>query len=177
MSELATLARPYAAAVFKRAKESAKTAQWSETLAFLSAVVSQPELNNIIGNPKIGRDKLLGLLLDVCQAQIDGEGQNFLKLLVQNGRLGLLPFITKSYEEYKAEDEGYVDVEVVSAYEVTQAEADNLTSTLGKLLGKSVNVHVTLDESLIAGILVRAGDRVFDGTIRGQLQNMHKALL
>ncbi|MFA5984002.1 MAG: F0F1 ATP synthase subunit delta [Methylococcaceae bacterium] len=177
MSELATLARPYAAAVFKRAKETGSTQKWSDSLSFLSAIIGSAEISAVVDNPKIGRDRVLALLSDLCQGQLDNEGVNFLKVLLQNGRLRLLPYIAKGYEEYKAEDEGYVDVEVMSAYEVSDSEQGKLASTLEKLLGKKVNMNVTINKALIAGVLVRAGDRVFDGTIRGQLQHMRKALL
>ena len=176
MSELATLARPYAAAVFKRAKEAKATAKWSQSLAFMSAVMKDEEISVVVDNPKVNSSKLTALMLDICQEQVDEEGANFLKLLVQNKRLSLVPYIAKIFEEYKAEDEGYVEVEVTTAYAFSKEEKQNFASKLEKSLGKKVHMNVSVDKSLIGGVLVRAGDRVIDGSIRGQLLHMQKAL-
>ncbi len=176
MSELATLARPYASAVFKRAKETAATVTWSENLAFMSAIMASEEMAVVVSNPKVNKDRLAELVLDICREHIAKEGGNFLKLLLQNNRLTLLPHITKLFEELKAEDEGYVDVEVLTAFAFTKEAQQKFTATLEKTLSKKVHMNVTLDKSLIGGVLVRAGDRVIDGSIRGQLQYLQKAL-
>jgi F-type H+-transporting ATPase subunit delta len=176
MSELATLARPYAAAVFKRAKETDSAAIWSTSLTFMSAVLNDSDINAIVDNPKVSKQRLVTLILDICQGQIDSEGENFIKLLVQNNRLSLIPVITQLFETYKAEDEGYIDVEVTTAYSFSEEAEKDFIATLEKTLGKKVNINVTVDSSLIGGVLVRAGDRVIDGSIKGQLQHMQKAL-
>jgi len=176
MSELATLARPYAAAVFKRSKETGTTEQWSKSLAFMSAVLKDKEISAVVDNPKVSKERLSALMLDICQGQVDEEGANFLKLLVQNNRLTLAPTISELFEAYKAESEGYVDVEVATAYAFTKEEKQRFTSTLEKTLSKKVHMNVTVDKSLIGGVLVRAGDRVIDGSIKGQLQQLAKRL-
>ncbi len=176
MTETATLARPYAEAVFKTAKESAALVQWSQTLKFLSAVVQDPEIASAMGNPAVDRQKFTELLLDICAQQIDDQGANFIKLLVHNGRLALLPHIAALYEQYKAEDEGYVDVDVWSAFALNKQEVQKLSAALTKRLNKKVNVNVAIDKSLIGGILVRAGDQVIDGSIKGRLQQLAKQL-
>ncbi|MGR9052286.1 MAG: F0F1 ATP synthase subunit delta [Gammaproteobacteria bacterium] len=176
MSELATLARPYAEAVFKRAKESASTVKWSDTLAFISAVVNDKLIAGIADNPRIGKDVLLQLMRDICKEQVDAEGENLIKLLVQNNRLKLAGQIAAIFEQFKAEDEGYVDVEVASAFVLSDDEKAKLSANLEKTLDKRVRLNVREDQSLIGGIVVRAGDRVFDGSIKGQLQHMRKAL-
>lgn len=176
MSELATLARPYATAAFKRAKESDALTNWSESLSFLSSVISAKEMADVVNNPKVGKDRLAALLLDIGQGQLALEAQNFLKLLVQNSRLDLLPQIAVQFEQFKADHEGYVDTEVASAFAMSQEEQKKLAATLEKMLDKKVRIHVTVDQSLIGGILVRAGDRVIDGSIKGQLQHLQKSL-
>jgi F-type H+-transporting ATPase subunit delta len=176
MSELATLARPYAAAVFKRAKETGTTAKWSQSLAFMSAVLSDEEISVVVDNPKVSKERLSALMLDICQGQVDEENANFLKLLVQNNRLTLLPYITEIFEAYKADDEGYIDVEVTTAYAFSKEEKQTFASKLEKTLSKKVHMNVTVDKSLIGGVLVRAGDRVIDGSIKGQLQQLAKRL-
>ncbi len=176
MSELATLARPYAEAVFKRAKELGNSQEWSDTLAFLSAIMQDESLAAIVNNPRVGEDKLTALLLDICQDQITGEANNFLKLLIENGRLKLLPQIAELFENYKADDEGYVDVDVITAYALTKAEEQSFATSLKKKLNKEINIHASVDKALIGGFLVKAGDSVIDGSISGQLQQLAKRI-
>jgi F-type H+-transporting ATPase subunit delta len=176
MSELATLARPYAAAVFKRAKETHATAKWSQSLAFMSAVLMNKDISVVVDNPKVNKQRLLELMRDICQGHINDENENFLKLLIHNKRLNLLTSIVKLFEAYKAEDEGYIDVEVISAYSLSKEAKHDLTTTLEKTLGKKIHMNVTVDKSLIGGVLVRADDKVIDGSIRGRLQQLAKRL-
>ena len=176
MSELATLARPYAAAVFKRAKETGETVKWSKCLAFMASVIKNEDISVVVDNPKVNKQKLSALMLDICQGHVDIENENFLKLLVHNNRLDLLPTISKLFEAYKAEDEGYVEVDVYTAFAFSKEIKQNFTITLEKTLGKKIHMNVAVDKSLIGGILVRAGDRVIDGSIKGRLQHMQKAL-
>ncbi len=136
MSELATLARPYAEAVFKRAKESGNSQEWSDNLAFLSAIMQDEDLAAIVNNPRVEEDKLTALLLEICQDQVTGEANNFLKLLIENGRLKLAPQIVELFEKHKAEDEGYVDVDVITAYALTKVEEKSFATALEKSLNK-----------------------------------------
>jgi F-type H+-transporting ATPase subunit delta len=177
MSELVTLARPYAAAVFKRAKEAGSAPTWSENLAFLAVVMSDPDIVKAVNNPKLGKDKLGGLIFGVCEGHIDAEGANLVKLLLQNARLGLLPDIAAIFEEMRAEDEGYIQVNVLTAFPFEKDAQKKLSAKLEKKLNKKIHMNMAIDKSLIGGVLVRAGDRVIDGSIRGQLQNLRKALL
>lgn len=176
MSELATLARPYAVAAFKRAQETGSATKWSASLAFLSTVISAKEIDAIVNNPKVTKERLSALLLDIGQGTIDVENENFLKLLIQNSRLDLLPQIAAQFEQYKADHEGYVDAEVTSAFALSTEEQKKLAINLEKKLNKKVRINITVDQSLIGGILVRAGDSVIDGSVRGQLQHMQKSL-
>jgi len=176
MSELATLARPYAEAVFKRAKETGSSQEWSESLAFLSTVMQDEELAEITNNPKVSEQQLVTLILDICKDQVKNEGINFIKLLVENSRLNLAPQIAELFESYKAEDEGYVDVDVITAYALTKAEEKSFAVSLKKKLNKAVNIKASVDNSLIGGFLVKAGDSVIDGSISGQLQQLAKRI-
>jgi len=176
MSELATLARPYAEAAFKRAKETGNSQEWSDTLAFLKAILQDESLAAIVNNPRVGSDELTQLLLDICQDQVTGEAINFLKLLIENGRLKLVPQIAELFENYKAEDEGYVDVDVITAYALTKAEEQTFATSLKKTLNKKVNINSSIDKSLIGGYIVKAGDSVIDGSISGHLQQLAKRI-
>ena len=176
MSELATLARPYAEAAFKRAKETDSSDEWSENLAFLNLIMLDENLAAIVNNPRVGQDELSQLLLDICQEHASGEAINFLKLLLENGRLNLVPHIAELFEKYKAEDEGYVDVDVITAYALTKVEEKSFATSLQKKLNKKVNINSSIDKSLIGGFLVKAGDTVIDGSISGQLQQLAKRI-
>ena len=176
MSELSTLARPYAEAVFKRAKETESSQEWSDTLAFLAAIMQDESLAAIVNNPRVEQDKLTQLLQDICQDQMTGEANNFLKLLIENGRLSLAPQIAELFENYKAEDEGYVDVDVITAFALTKAEEKSFATSLKKKLNKQVNISASVDKSLIGGFLVKAGDTVIDGSISAQLQQLAKRI-
>jgi F-type H+-transporting ATPase subunit delta len=176
MTELATLARPYAEAAFKRAKETGNTGAWSESLQFLSAVVQDASMAVIVNNPRISKVKVQQLIFDICHEKIDEEVGNLLKLLIQNGKLKLLPTLSALYEEYKANDEGYVNVDLFSAYALNKAEQSKYVAMLEKHLHKKVNAVVSVDKSLIGGILAKAGDIVIDGSVSGQLQQLAKRL-
>lgn len=177
MSELATLARPYAVAVYKRAKETDSAARWSDSLAFISSVLKDEFVLKATENPKISKAKLLSLLQDICKDHLNDEGVNFLKLLVQNNRLKLAAFISTIFEKIKADDEGYISAEVTTAYSLSKDEEKSLASTLEKILIKKVQLEIKVDQSLIGGVLIRAGDKVIDGSIKGQLQQLAKRLL
>lgn len=176
MTELATLARPYAEAAFKRAKETSSAQVWADSLQFLSIVVQDADMVAIVSNPKVSGDRLLQLFLDICEDKVSDEVKNLLKLLIQNGRLKLLPNISALFEEYKANDEGYVNVDLHSAYALTKAEQNKYVAMLEKYLNKKVNATVTVDKSLIGGIRAKAGDKVIDGSVSGQLHQLAKRL-
>jgi F-type H+-transporting ATPase subunit delta len=176
MSELSTLARPYAEAAFKRAKEVGAAGVWADSLGFLSAVMQDKELTAVIDNPRVRKEHATQLMLDICQEHIHDEAVNFLKLLIENDRLKLVPQIAELYEQYKADDEGYVNVDLYSAYALTKAEEKQYVTMLEKQLGKKVQATVSVDKSLIGGILAKAGDKVIDGSISGQLHQLAKRL-
>jgi F-type H+-transporting ATPase subunit delta len=176
MTELATLARPYAEAAFKRAKENGNTGVWSESLQFLSLVAQNQELAVIVENPRVSKEKVTQLLLEIGDVHIDEEAKNLVKLLIGNGKLQLLPKISSLYEQLKADDEGYVNVDLYSAYALTKTEQAKYVGMLEKYLHKKVNPVVVVDKSLIGGIIAKAGDKVIDGSVRGQLQQLAKRL-
>jgi len=176
MTELATLARPYAEAAFKSAKQAANTGEWSDSLKFLAAAMQAPELIAIVDNPRVSRVRTSELLLDISQDHVIDAAKNLVKLLVENDKLKLLSAISTMYEQLKADDEGYVNVDLVSAYTLTKSEQGKYVTMLEKLLNKKVNANVTVDKSLIGGIVAKAGDKVIDGSISGQLHQLAKRL-
>ncbi|MEW6037238.1 MAG: F0F1 ATP synthase subunit delta [Pseudomonadota bacterium] len=176
MSELTTLARPYAVAVFKAAKEAGKTQEWADMLEFLKQVMADPLMERAASDPKAGKDKFIANFLDLCDGHVTPEGENFIRLLASNGRLGLVGTIADLFAEFRAEEEGYVDVDVITAYPLEASEETNLNALVEKWMSRKGRLHVTVDESLIAGVILRAGGRVVDASIRGQLQRLAKRL-
>ncbi|MDT4332843.1 F0F1 ATP synthase subunit delta [Methylomonas sp. MS20] len=176
MAELATLARPYAEAVFKRAKEGDAVAAWSDSLAFLSLALREPALSDILNNPRVGKQNITNLVFDICGDHVLDEAKNLIKILIDNDKLSLLPQIATMFEQHKADDEGYINVDLYSAYALSKAEQGKYVAMLEKVLNKKVNAAVSVDKSLIGGILARAGDKVIDGSVRGQLHQLAKRL-
>ena len=176
MSELCTLARPYAVAAYRRAKETGTTEKWAAELAFLSAIMADARLQHAVANPKVRREALAQSFLGLCEGRLDGEGLNFARLLIQNHRLGLIGDIAELFGQYRADDEGYIDVDVASAYELSAEEQQKLAGTLDVALGKRARLKVSVDQSLIGGVYIRAGDRVIDASIRGQIERLTKSL-
>lgn len=176
MTELATLARPYAEAAFKQAKQSSNADTWSASLHFLAQVAQNDDLNRIIDNPKVGKAKATELLLDIAHEHVHGEGKNLLKLLVANNKVKVLPEIAVIFEQLKANDEGYVNVDLTSAYALSKAEQNKYVGMLEKLLNRKINAKVSVDHALIGGVIAKAGDKVIDASVRGQLQQLAKRL-
>ena len=176
MTELATLARPYAVAVYKRARETDSTRKWSQVLGFLAEIMEDPRMARAAANPKTKRDQFTKAFLDLCQGRLDAEAENFVKLLIDNRRLGLIKSISEQFERYRAEEEGYIEVDLCTAYPLDDDERDQLSKVLQRTLGKRPHLNVRVDESLIGGVLVRAGDRVIDASLRGQIQRLANTL-
>ncbi|MES9843566.1 MAG: F0F1 ATP synthase subunit delta [Candidatus Sedimenticola sp. PURPLELP] len=171
-----TIARPYAEAVFARAQESGKLDEWSGMLKFLAEAVNEPALAGVIVNPKVDQEALAGLMLDVCGDHFDEEGQNLVKLLVQNDRLLIAGEIDALYEELKAESEKVLSVHVRSAYALEADQEKQIADALKQKLGREITITSEQDETLIGGVHIRAGDMVFDGSVSGRLQQLANEL-
>jgi len=174
--EKTTIARPYAEAVFARARETEKQDLWSEMLGLLAAVVRSPEMSGLIANPKLSRKQIEELMLDIGGGRLSDEGQNLVKLLVRNDRLAVVPEITELYETLKRENQGKLQVKVRSAYALDKAHEKELAEALKAKLGREIEISAEKDPSLIGGVLIRAGDLVIDGSVRGQLHKLANEL-
>jgi F-type H+-transporting ATPase subunit delta len=171
-----TIARPYAEAVFAQAEESGKLDIWSEMLSFLTQVVTDPAVAPIIGNPLIDRQSLTDLLLEIGVDHINEEGGNLIRLLVQNGRLVLVPEIESLFETLKAEKERTLSVHVTSAYALKPEQEKTIAEALKAKLGRDVTISSEKNPDLIGGVHIRAGDLVIDGSVRGKLQQLANEL-
>ncbi len=176
MAELSTLARPYAKAVYLLADEAGSLDAWSSMLKELAALVRQPVVEQLLSSPDYTMGEKAQTLIDVAGDALDERGRNLLQLLAENRRLEVLPEISAQFEAFKAQRDKAVDVELFVTHELNDAQRDKLVQALSKRLNRDVNVTVTIDKSLLGGVLVRAGDTVIDGSIRGRLNKLAEAL-
>ncbi len=176
MAELATLSRPYARAAFDQAVSSDKLQSWSEALQVLGAVSQHEKVQALYNSPSLTAEEQAGAVITVCGDTLDSKMQNLVKLLAENGRLSLLPEVSSQFEQLKANRERTVDVEIASAFEVDSSTEQRLAEALKKKLDRSVNVVSTVDKELLGGVLIRAGDLVIDGSVRGKLRKLAEAM-
>lgn len=172
MAELATIARPYAEAVFRLAKEGNALAAWSEKLEFVAVIYQDPQMQAAIGNPKVTANDVERLMLAICGERIDDTARNLIQLLVRNRRLAVLPQIREQFEKLKLEDEGKLDAKISSAYPLDDAQRNQVVNLLSSRFKRKINATVTVDPELIGGIKVEVGDKVWDASVRGKLQTM-----
>jgi F-type H+-transporting ATPase subunit delta len=172
MAEAVTIARPYAVAVFRLAKEKNALAKWSDMLALSGAVVADPQLQAVIDDPKFVSADIERLVLAICGDKLDESGINLIKLLVEYDRLAILPEIAGIYEELKAQDEGSLDAEITAATALSDAQVKTLVDQLQTKFGKKVEASVKVDPEIIGGIKIVVGDTVIDASVRGRLQEM-----
>ncbi len=172
MAEMQTLARPYAEAVFELARGRNQLTKWSEMLGFIATVAADARMMQIADDPRVDRTRFLSLFLGVCEQRVDEQGANLIRLLVDNRRLALLPEIVAQYEALKAEAEARVEATVISAFPLEAAQLDSLGAALKRRLGREVNLTAQVDQALLGGVVIRAGDLVIDGSVRGRLQEL-----
>ncbi|NJO17770.1 MAG: F0F1 ATP synthase subunit delta [Thioploca sp.] len=172
MAELATIARPYAEAIFDLAKERNHFDDWSVVLNFLRMIVEDPLMVSVIANPQVDKNTLTQIWLAICEGELSETGNNLVKILVENHRLLAIPQIAIQYETLKAQYQGYLEVEIMTPYPVTMPQQQAIETVLQQRLGKTAHIHITTDESLLGGWLVRAGDQIMDVSIKGRLQKL-----
>lgn len=176
MAELTTLARPYAKAAFLHAQEQNALDQWEAMLGLAAAVVRDPAMQAALDDPARRAEQRAELLNEVCGDELDEGARHFIHQLAQNKRLSLLPVIARLFHDLLAAQKRFQDVEVLSAFELESGEAEKLAEALKRRLGLDVNVSTAVDDALIGGVVVRAGDTVIDGSVRGRLNRLAERL-
>lgn len=176
MAELATIARPYANAVFDLAKRDQALDQWSRMLSTLSGTAEHGTVQVFLHSPDLPASAKAYKLGELCGEELDDRGKKFLQALSDNNRLELITEIREQYEVLRAEEEKSLDVEVISAYALSDTESERLRAALNKKFAKEISIQTRVDESLIGGALIRAGDVVIDGSIRGKLNKLAETL-
>ena len=176
MAELSTLARPYAKAAFEYAVEAKDLQGWSDSLALAVSVAQQSEVEKLLSSPSATALEQAQAVQDICGDELATACQNFISILSENRRLQLLPQISHQFEIMKANLEKAVDVDVVAAADLDAAQQKALSDALSAKLERKVNLQVSLDKSLLGGAVIRAGDTVIDGSIRGRLTKLAESL-
>jgi len=176
MSELSTLARPYAEAVFRLAQGENDLAGWSARVQSLALIAADAQVARLIADPAVASERVAGLVIEVAGADLGEHGANFVKVLAENDRLPLLPEISEQFETLKASAEGTLEATITSAQELTQAQIDDLVAGLKAKFNRAVNVQVAVDAELIGGAVIAIGAQVMDGSVKGRLQRMSFAL-
>jgi len=176
VSELTTAARPYARAAFAFASGSNAITQWAEMLNFCAAIADDETMKAALDQPTLNRQQKGDLFNQVCADKINDQAKNFIKLLAENDRISLLPDIAVLFHHYQIDAEGSVDAELISALDVSDQQVQAIAASLSKRLGKKVSITTKIDESLIGGAVIRAGDMVIDGSVRGRLEKLTNTL-
>ncbi len=176
MAELTTLARPYAKAVFAEASEKNALDAWSDDLSVLAAFAVDADMAKLIKHPALTSTQQADALIDVCGDKLNEAAKNLVAVLAENKRLALLPEIAELYEELKAQLQNTVDVVVTSAFALSDAQADKLATALKARLQCDVRLTSEIDESLVGGAIIRAGDLVIDGSVTGKLSKLAEAM-
>ena len=180
MAENATVARPYAEALFRVAqagKESFTLAAWAELVAELAQIGAHPEVQAFARNPKASASDVSAAITALVKSPLNQEAKNFLSMLVENGRVSLLPEIGSQFQALKNAVEGAADAEITSAFDLSSAQVTELVATLEKKFSRKLNPVVTVDPALIGGVRVVVGDEVLDTSVRAKLQHMRVALV
>ena len=176
MAELTTLARPYAKAAFAEAVEKNALEQWSDMLSVASQFAADENLAKVLVHPSLTAEQQATALTDLCGDKLNQAGKNFLMILGENKRLTLLPEIVEAFEELKAAQEHAIDVTVTSAFNLTDVQQETLSQALKNKLQCDVRLTGEVDPLLVGGVIIRAGDLVIDGSVRGKLAKLAEAM-
>ncbi|GGI91476.1 F0F1 ATP synthase subunit delta [Shewanella gelidii] len=175
MAELTTIARPYAKAAFDFAIENDAVDTWAEMLNFVAEVSDNEAMQPLLAGG-MASNKLAELFIGVCGEQVNEQCQNLLKVMAENGRLEVLPAVYQQFVELRLEWAKEVEASVVSATELTAEQQQEISVSLEKRLARKIKLNCSVDASLVAGVIIRAGDLVIDGSVRGKISRLSDTL-
>jgi len=177
MADKTTIARPYAKAAFAEARADSMLGAWSAALHTAAAVVGDPRVHSLLGDPHVSSTQLSQLVMDLAGAGLGEHGRNFVQTLAESRRLDCLPEISALFDAYKDDAEGIADVTVTSATPLDERQQQTLSAALARRLKREVRLHCQIDPQLIGGAVVRSGDLVIDGSVRGRLERIANELV
>lgn len=175
MAESLTIARPYAEAAFKLARELGQLPSWSDALSRLATVAGTDVARELVGNPGLSDDRLAGLLADAA-GELSPEQRNFVQVLASNERFPVMAEIAAQFESLRHAHEGVLEAQVSSAYPLTDEQLGEIVATLEGRFGRKVQATVAVEPELIGGVSIRIGDEVMDASVRGKLAKLAGAL-
>jgi F-type H+-transporting ATPase subunit delta len=176
MAELTTIARPYAEAAFRIARDANALPAWSEMLRFLAEVAAEPRAAGALDNPKLTAADKSALLLSIGGERLDAMGRNFVRVLVDADRIAALPQIRMLFDALKNDADGVAKARIDTAFPLTDAQAADLKTALEKRFGRKIETTINVDPALGGGARITVGDTVIDGTIEAQLAAMSTQL-
>lgn len=176
MAEYSTIARPYARAAFEHAQGEKALDAWANQLATLASLADSDEIRPLLTNPAVPPEVIAEGFIHALGKSVDEGMQNFVRLLADNRRLPRLGEIEQQFETMRAEAEGRITVDVISARELDEKAKKRMIDALAKRLDRKVELACHTDESLIGGAVVRAGDWIIDGSVKGQLERLSAAM-
>jgi len=176
MAESITVARPYAVAAWRHAQAQDKTDLWADMLALMADIVRDETMAMIVRDPRIDAERLSQLMLEICGGRINEAAGNFVRLLIENGKLSLMPEISSLYVALKSEAGGAVDGTLLAAYPVNARFEQAIAAAMQKRLQREVRFTIDEDKSLLGGVIIRVGDMVIDASVRGQIETMANEL-
>ncbi|QBR49805.1 F0F1 ATP synthase subunit delta [Erwinia sp. QL-Z3] len=175
MSEFTTVARPYAKAAFDFAVEHQSVDRWQQMLAFATEVASNEQVAELLSGA-VAPEALSAQFIAICGDQLDEAGQNLVKVMAENKRLPALPDVLAQFIQLRAEHDATADVEVISSTTLSYEQLTKISAAMEKRLSRKVKLNCKIDKSVLAGVIIRAGDMVIDGSVRGRLERLTDVL-
>jgi F-type H+-transporting ATPase subunit delta len=178
MSSELTISRPYAKALFELAQEQSQIAPWFERLQLLADLQENEDVSSVLASPSIEQSEKADLLIALyTKLEQDQHCINLIKLLAENDRLNFFSSIFETYSKLKFEFESSIEAEVITAVEVSKDYLKRIQTSLSKRLGKTVSIKQTIDTEILGGAIIKAGDLVIDGSIKGKLSKLTNTLI
>lgn len=176
MQEKLTIARPYAAAAYAYADEHGEIDTWSALLETLALAVADPALAALLRHPKVSTERLVALIADILGARLHPAGRNFLQALADADRFDLAPQIAEHFERRRAEQAGIVNVQVLTAYALSESEKQSIDAAVSSRMERKCAIESSVDQGLIGGAVIKIGDSVIDLSLRGRLAALEQQL-
>lgn len=176
MSQVMTIARPYAEAAFEYAQANGQIQSWAEFLENLAFIGLNKDIQRLYHSPKIDRNDLLGVIVAVAKVPVDSSQANFVRLLIEKKRLTAVAEIARRFVLLQHQAQDMLDVDMVTAVETTESEQSGFAQKFAALLGRKIVLHCTTDKDILGGFIIRYGDKVIDSSIKGQLNKLAACL-